>query len=75
MAIQNFDEAMKRDRMPFEVMVGGKDYKGYFANIRIARDSVPDGRYGSLLDADDHHRRQEESKEERPDPGGTAYTA
>ena len=43
MAIQNFDEAMKRDRMPFEVMVGGKDYKGYFANIRIARDSVPDG--------------------------------
>ena len=43
MAIQNFDEAMKSDHMPFAVMVGGKDYKGYFANIRIARDSVPDG--------------------------------
>ncbi len=43
MAIQNFNEAMKRDHMPFAVMVGGKEYKGYFANIRIDRDSAPNG--------------------------------
>lgn len=43
MAIQNFDEAMKSDCTPFAVAVGGKDYGGYFANIRIARDSIPTG--------------------------------
>ena len=43
MAIQNFDEAMRHDRMPFTVEVGDTEYEGYFANIRINRDSVPNG--------------------------------
>ncbi len=43
MAIQSFDEAMRDDRMSFAVIVGGKEYEGYFANIRIDRSSVPNG--------------------------------
>ena len=43
MAIQSFGAAMQDDCAPFSVNVGGREYEGYFANIRIARDSVPDG--------------------------------
>ena len=43
MAIQSFDDAMKDDRMPFAVNIGGKEYKGHFANIRIDRASVLNG--------------------------------
>ena len=41
MAIQSFNEAMQDDRMPFVVTVDGMKIEGYFANIRIDRDSVP----------------------------------
>lgn len=43
MAIQSFNDAIKNDRMPFAVNIGGKEYKGLFANIRIDRASVLKG--------------------------------
>ena len=43
MAIQSFDEAMRDDRMPFVVTVDDMEFDGYFANIRIDRDTVPNG--------------------------------
>ena len=43
MAIQSFNNAMEHDRMPFVLVIGGMEYKGFFANIRIDRESVPEG--------------------------------
>ena len=53
MAIQNFDEAMKHDCAPFAVMIGNLEYRGYFADIRINRESVPDGWHAYDMRHDD----------------------
>lgn len=53
MAIQNFDEAMKHDCAPFAVMFGNLEYRGYFADIRINRESVPDGWHAYDMRHDD----------------------
>ena len=53
MAIQSFGAAMQDDCAPFSVRVGGREHGGYFANIRIGRDSVPDGWYSYDIRHDD----------------------
>ena len=44
MAIQIFDQAMEK-REPFTVFIGDKAYEGYASDIRIDRETVPDGWY------------------------------
>ena len=43
MALQSFDEALVKDKQPFIVTIGDKEYEGYIACIRIDRDTVPKG--------------------------------
>lgn len=53
MAIQNFRDAAKDDNQPFSVFYKDKEYKGFFANVRIDRNSVPHGWHVYDLRSDD----------------------
>lgn len=44
MAIQTFQEAYKNDNQPFTLYrSGGREYHGFYADIRIDRKTVPEG--------------------------------
>ena len=43
MATQSFEDARKNDFMAFTVIHMGKEYHGYFSNVRIDRRTVPTG--------------------------------
>lgn len=44
MAIQTFEEAYKDDNQPFSIRrSGGRRFVGFYADIRIDRDTVPEG--------------------------------
>jgi hypothetical protein len=45
MAIQSFQEAFEHDKQDFVIIIKDQDYHGFFANIRIDRDTLPDGWY------------------------------
>lgn len=41
MAIQSFQQAMESDHMPFSIFIDGHEYEGYYANVRIDRNTLP----------------------------------
>ena len=43
MAIQSFERAVIDDNQPCSIFIGGEEYRGFFANVRIDRDSAPKG--------------------------------
>lgn len=44
MAIQSFQKAQETDSQPFTLYrSGGREYHGFFSNIRIDRETVPEG--------------------------------
>ncbi|MBO6266658.1 MAG: hypothetical protein J6M06_00340 [Synergistaceae bacterium] len=45
MAFQTFDNAVKNDSEAFLVTYGGKTYEGFFANVRVDRETLPKGWY------------------------------
>ena len=47
MAIQTFQDALHNDNENFEISIKseGKEYVGHFANVRVDRDTLPDGWY------------------------------
>ncbi len=54
MALQSFDEALATDNQLFMVTINGEDHEGFFANIRVDRENLPQDWYAyDLRHSDD----------------------
>ena len=53
MAVQSFDEVRKNDNQPFVISIKDKEYNGFFTNLRVNRETLPEGWYAYDLREDD----------------------